>query len=98
METEIIEIVLDHITENLKNYLFSFYGVEKTLIDENRVRFHTKRLDQGVSPLIKLFENRGVKIQSINTLTPNLEDAFVKITGLDSELMKIDKPIKMGPE
>jgi len=97
-ETEIIEIALEHINENLKNYLFSFYGMEKTLIDENRVRFHIKKLDQGLLPIIKLFENRGAKIQSINTLTPSLEDAFIKITGLDSELMKIDKPMKMGPD
>jgi ABC-2 type transport system ATP-binding protein len=97
-ETEIIEIVLEHINENLKNYLFSFYGMEKTLIDENRVRFHIKKLDQGLFPIIKLFENRGAKIQSINTLTPSLEDAFIKITGIDSELMKVDKPMKMGSE
>jgi len=97
-ETEIIEIVLEHINENLKNYLFSFYGMEKTLIDENRVRFHIKKLDQGLLPIIKLFENRGAKIQSINTLTPSLEDAFIKITGIDSELMKVDKPMKMGSE
>jgi ABC-2 type transport system ATP-binding protein len=97
-ETEIVEIVLENINENLKNYLFSFYGMEKTLIDENRVRFHIKKLDQGLFPIIKLFENRGAKIQSINTLTPSLEDAFIKITGIDSELMKVDKPAKASPE
>jgi len=97
-EEGIIEIVLEQINENLKNYLLSFYGMEKTLIDENRVRFHIKKIDQDLSPIIKLFENRGAKIRSISTLIPSLEDAFIKITGIDSEIMKIDKPIKMGPE
>ncbi|NWG03742.1 MAG: ATP-binding cassette domain-containing protein [Syntrophaceae bacterium] len=97
-ETEILEIGLDRVTEDLKNKLLSTEGIEKILIAENRIRFHTKKLEQITSPIIKSLEQLGVKIQSINTLSPSLEDAFVKITGLDSELMKIDKPVKMGPD
>jgi len=93
-ETEILEIRLDRISEDLKGLLVSLDGVEKILIDENRLRFHTRRLDQVTSPIIRSLEGHGAKIQSINTLTPSLEDAFVRITGLDSELMKIDKPEK----
>jgi ABC-2 type transport system ATP-binding protein len=97
-ETEILEVGLDRITEDLKNSLLALNGVEKILIDENRIRFHTKRLDQVTSPIMKSLEEHGAIIRSINTLTPTLEDAFVKLTGLDSELMKIDKPVKGGPE
>jgi ABC-2 type transport system ATP-binding protein len=73
-------------------------GIEKIFIAENRIRFHTKKLDQITPPVIKVLEEQGAKIQSINTLSPSLEDAFVTLTGLDSELMKIDKPVKGGPE
>jgi ABC-2 type transport system ATP-binding protein len=97
-ETEILEIGLDHLPDDLKGLFLSLDGVEKILIDENRLRFHTRRLDQITSPIIKFLEEHGAKIQSINTLSPSLEDAFVRITGLDSELMKIDKTIKGGPE
>jgi ABC-2 type transport system ATP-binding protein len=97
-ETEILEIRLDRVSEELKGSFLSLNGVEKVLIDENRIRFHTRRLDQVTSPIIKSLEEHGAIIRSINTLTPTLEDAFVRITGLDSELMKIDKPIKGGPE
>jgi ABC-2 type transport system ATP-binding protein len=97
-ETEILEIGLDRITEDLKNKLLFMKGIEKIFIAENRIRFHTKKLDQITPPVIKVLEEQGAKIQSINTLSPSLEDAFVRITGLDSELMKIDKPMKMGPE
>ena len=97
-ETEILEIGLDRITEALKNKLLLMEGIEKILIAENRIRFHTKKLDQITPPVIKVLEEQGAKIETINTLSPNLEDAFVKITGLDSELMKIDKPMKAGPE
>jgi ABC-2 type transport system ATP-binding protein len=97
-ETEILEIGLDRITEDLKNKLLLIEGIEKILIAENRIRFHTEKLDQITPSVIKVLEEQGAKIETINTLSPTLEDAFVKITGLDSELMKIDKPMKMGAE
>jgi len=97
-ETEILEIRLDRVPKDLTGLFLSFNGVEKVSIDENRVRFHTRRLDQVVPPIIRSLEEHGAKIESINTLSPSLEDAFVKLTGLDSELMKIDKPVKGGPE
>jgi hypothetical protein len=88
---------MERISEDLKGDLLSLDGVEKILIDENRIHFHTKKLDRVISPIIKVMEEHGAKIRSVNTLAPNLEDAFVRITGLDSELMKIDKPMKGGP-
>ena len=97
-EVETLEVGLDRISENLKNQLLSLGEVEKVLIDENRIRLQTKSIDIVTPHIIKLIEEQGEKIQSINTRRPSLEDAFVKITGLDSELMKIDKPMKAGPE
>jgi ABC-2 type transport system ATP-binding protein len=97
-EKEILEIVLDRIPDPLKNRLLSLDGIEKILIDENRIRFHTKNIGQVTPGIIKLFEEQGARMETINTLSPSLEDAFVKLTGLDSDLMKIDKPLKMGGE
>jgi ABC-2 type transport system ATP-binding protein len=95
---EILEIGLDRILDPLKNKLLSLDGIEKIVIDENRIRFHTKNIDQATPGIIKLLEEQGTKIETINTLSPSLEDAFVTLTGLDSELMKIDKPTKTGQE
>ena len=97
-ENEILEIGLDRPPEDWRNMFLSIDGIKKILIEERRIRFHTKSIDQVTSSIIKFLEERGAKIQSINTLTPSLEDAFVRLTGLDSELMKIDKPMKGGPE
>jgi ABC-2 type transport system ATP-binding protein len=93
-EMEILEIGLDRILEPLRNKLLSLDGIEKILIDENRIRFHTKNIDQITPGIIKLLKEQGTQIETINTLSPSLEDAFVALTGLDSELMKIDKPEK----
>ncbi len=97
-ETEILEIGLDRVTENLKGVLLSIEGIEKILVDEQKIRFYTQKLEQTASLAIRVIKEQGAKIETINTLRPTLEDAFVRITGLDSEIMKIDKPMKMGPE
>jgi ABC-2 type transport system ATP-binding protein len=97
-ETEVLEIGLDRIPDPLKNKLLSLDGIEKILIDENRIRFHTENIGQVTPGIIRLFEEQGVKMETINTVSPTLEDAFVTLTGLDSELMKIDKPMKTGQE
>ncbi len=97
-EMEILEIGLDRILEPLKHRLLSLDGIEKIVIDENRIRFHMRNIDQVTPGILRLFQEQGAKIETINTLSPSLEDAFVALTGLDSELMKIDKPIKTSPE
>jgi ABC-2 type transport system ATP-binding protein len=97
-EIEILEVGLERVPDDLKNKFLSLGGIEKILIDENRVHFHTKKLDEVIPPIMKSLEEHGARIESIKTLSPSLEDAFVRLTGLDSELMKIDKPMKTGPE
>jgi ABC-2 type transport system ATP-binding protein len=97
-EMEILEIRLDRILDPLKNKLLSLGGIEKIMIDVNRIRFHTKNIGQVILSIIKLIEEQGARMETINTLSPSLEDAFVTLTGLDSELMKIDKPTKGSPE
>jgi ABC-2 type transport system ATP-binding protein len=97
-EIEILEVGLERVPDDLKNKFLSLDGIEKILIDENRIHFHTKNLDQIISPIMQSLGEHGAKIESIKTLSPSLEDAFVRLTGLDSELMKIDKPTKTGPE
>jgi ABC-2 type transport system ATP-binding protein len=97
-EMEILEIGLDRILDPLKNKLLSLGGIEKIMIDVNRIRFHTKNIGQVILSIINLIEEQGARMETINTLSPSLEDAFVTLTGLDSELMKIDKPTKGSPE
>jgi ABC-2 type transport system ATP-binding protein len=93
-EIEILEVGLERVPETLKNTFLSLGGIEKILIEENRIHFHTKNFNQVILPIMKSLEEHGARIGSIKTLSPSLEDAFVRITGLDSELMKIDKPEK----
>src|SRR4030043_1765761 len=58
-ETKILEIGLDRVSEELKGLFLSFTGVEKILIEENRIRFHTRRLDQVAPRIIRSLEEHG---------------------------------------
>ncbi len=91
---EILEVGLERVPDDLRNQFLTLDGIEKILIDENVIHFHIQKLNQVISPIMKSLEEHGARIESIKTLSPSLEDAFVRITGLDSELMKIDKPEK----
>jgi|GEM_PF-6019174 len=46
---------------------------------------------EAIPMLIDFCRGNNLKIVSINTLKPSLEDAFVKITGLSPEVMVIEK-------
>jgi ABC-2 type transport system ATP-binding protein len=49
-----------------------------------------------VAELADYARSRGLRITSINTLKPSLEDAFLRITGLNPEEATRDKePMKM---
>jgi ABC-2 type transport system ATP-binding protein len=50
----------------------------------------------SVSAAVAQAEAKGQRILAINTLRPTLEDAFVQLTGLSTEVMRIDKNTKRG--
>jgi ABC-2 type transport system ATP-binding protein len=45
---------------------------------------------------LQYLQEKGVSVTSVNTLQPTLEDAFVRITGLEREIMMIEKEGKKG--
>jgi ABC-2 type transport system ATP-binding protein len=56
----------------------------------DKFRLYVEDASEAIPMLID-FCRRNLKIVSINTLRPSLEDAFVKITGLSPEVMAIEK-------
>jgi ABC-2 type transport system ATP-binding protein len=73
--------------------------VEMTLADSNgrqgRKRFEC---NDGVESTIQraLAEANGQRVLAVNTLRPSLEDVFVQLTGLSSEVMLMEKGGKGG--
>lgn len=57
----------------------------------DKFRLYVEDTSEAVPLLTDFARNSGLKIISINTLKPSLEDAFVKITGLSLEIMATEK-------
>ncbi len=58
-----------------------FKGVDKIKKKGDKIKFYTKTPEEILPILIKYSQSSKNKILSINTLEPNLEDIFVKLTG-----------------
>jgi len=89
-EVPILEVTLDtmkHIPDNLFNEL----SAEEVIIHGEKIRIYTSSVSETISTLSRLSDANKFKITEINTLKPSMEDAFIKLTGLSSEQMSIDK-------
>lgn len=60
-------------------------------VDGCKVRIFTKDVSSAIEALTALSKEHGLKIDYVNTVRPNLEEAFVKLTGVASEVMKVEK-------
>jgi ABC-2 type transport system ATP-binding protein len=65
----------------------------------DKFRLYVDDASEVIPSLIDFARKNSLKIVSINTLKPSLEDAFVKLTGLSPEVMVAEKePIKKREE
>ena len=72
-----------------------FDGVKTVSVKRDRFAVGFKEKPPWESFLTYL-RAKGVSVTSINSIQPTLEDAFVKITGLDREIMMMEKEGKKG--
>src|SRR4030066_1709364 len=65
----------------------------------DKCRLQVDEASEAVPALVDFARKNSLKIVSINTLKPSLEDAFVKFTGFSPEIMKTEKePVKKKEE
>ena len=57
----------------------------------DKFRLHVENASETIPLLVDFARENGLKIVSINTLNPSLEDAFVEMTGLSPEVMATEK-------
>jgi len=87
---QIIVVSFDQ-TQNLEHKLASLKYVSKAVQVGDKFRLHVTNASEAVPFLVDFARENGLKIISINTLNPSLEDAFVEMTGLSSEVMTTEK-------
>src|SRR4030066_547126 len=95
---QIIEVSFSQ-SLNLEHKLASLKNVSKAVQVGDKFKLHVGNTSEAVPLIIEFARENGLKIVSINTLNPSLEDAFVRLTGLNSEVMKAEKePVKKKEE
>lgn len=57
----------------------------------NTLHIQTGNVYETIRRLTALAEEHGLEIVHMNTVRPSLEDAFVKLTGVESEVMMMEK-------
>ena len=78
-------------TENLKNKLVALSGVISVLEVGDKFRLLVEKVSEAVPLITDFARKNNLEIVSINTLKPSLEDLFVKLTGLNLEIMTKEK-------
>jgi len=87
---QIIDVSFDQ-TKNLEQKIARLQGLEKAVQFGDKFRLHVSSTSEVIPLLGDFARDNGLKIISINTLNPSLEDAFVEMTGLSPEIMKNEK-------
>ena len=87
---QVIEISFDK-PSNIEQKLRSIESFEKVVQFGDKFRVHVRNTSEAVCLLSDFAKENGLKIVSINTLSPTLEDVFVELTGLSTDIMKTEK-------
>ena len=93
-ETEILELSIEPLSESVIDRLKGIDGIENAGKVNSRLRLYGNTVLKQLPEIIGVLAENDVDILSIQSLNPTLEDAFVKLTGIEADVMKIDKPQK----
>jgi ABC-2 type transport system ATP-binding protein len=86
-----LQLTLDQPAARFTDLLASLPGVGETTVEGNRISLATSDPGVVVPALITALEANHLKLTSIQTHEPRLEDAFVQLTGLPLERMISEK-------
>ena len=66
-------------------------GVRIVATEQNKVRIYGGTPADIYDSVFRFAKDKGIKIQSVKSIKPTLEDTFIKITGLSPTVMAIEK-------
>lgn len=100
-EEKVVEVSFDKSVPQIERELINLPSVNKIKKRGDKIQLYTNDPSRIIREIINFAERRNLKIVSINTLTPTLEDALVELTGLSSldmermEQIGLSKKMKM---
>jgi ABC-2 type transport system ATP-binding protein len=86
----IIEVTFD-CSRDIVYELKKLRSVKDVAITGDKYRLYVEETAETLPSLVHFVEKNHLKVTSVSTLKPTLEDAFVKLTGLRPELMALEK-------
>jgi ABC-2 type transport system ATP-binding protein len=91
-EKSIIEITFDKMTPKiLKELSKRLHELKIVATSHNTVQIYGGIPTHVLENVLQYVKEKGVEIDKINSVKPNLEDAFIKITGLSPTIMATEK-------
>jgi len=86
-----IQLTLSGYREEVeREFSSSFPQFSLKVLDDSRICIISPTL-VSLAPIVKFFDDRGLVCYEAKRILPSLEDVFVKITGIGSEMMKKEK-------
>ena len=91
-EESIIEISFNGEISSLMEDLSSgLSGVKIVAVDHDKIRIYGGNPAAVYNNVFRFTEEKGIEMESVNSIKPSLEDSFVKITGLSPTVMAVEK-------
>jgi len=87
---QVIEISFDK-SANIEQKLKGISNFRMVTQFGDKFRVHVENTSEAVGLLSNFAMDNGLTIVSVNTLNPTLEDVFVQLTGLSTDIMKAEK-------
>jgi ABC-2 type transport system ATP-binding protein len=93
-ETEILDIAISPFSESVLDQIKEIGGIEKAAKVNSHLRLYGNDILKQLPAITEFLAKGRIDISSIQSMNPSLEDAFVNLTGVEADIMKIDKPQK----
>ena len=91
-EESVIEISFDgEISRLIEDLSSGLPGVKIVAFDHDKIRIYGGNPAAVYDNVFRFARDRGIEMQSVNSIKPSLEDSFIKITGLSPTVMAIEK-------
>jgi len=79
-----VEVGFDRLTPELRNGHCPFPSVNAMRKEGDKVRFFTDDPSAVIPAVVAYAERENLKVLSLTTYGPSLEDVFIRLTGLDT--------------
>jgi ABC-2 type transport system ATP-binding protein len=92
--TSVIEVAFTLPVEAINLEELETYGQVKA--KDNTLWIQVSDVTKTLKVLTNFADGQGLEVVSMNTVKPSLEDAFIKLTGVESEVMLMEKERRGG--